>query len=1159
MSVIGYLISRLVDTHALSAAERPGSSFVAAEAAFAPTLAAIASELAPDAHLAVVVPSENDATQLAATLAAYDPVAGAALVPAWDTFALERVSPRAESMGARLRRLRALRRREGDGARILVFSARSAAQRISLAMLDYEPLVLAQGAQIDLDEAAARLAAMGYRREYQVESIGEFSIRGSILDVFPADAASPVRADLFGDEIDRLVEFGLADQRAGAALERVEVHPAREFRPLEEHRAEASRLAERYPALAPVFSRIAEGELFDGMESFAAFFADFSAGPLSLLAPGDRLVVSEAARVTERVTALVEEERDLLRAIGPTWQLEEEGLEELSLYSDASTLLEGSSVPVSLRSAVASTGGGAAVAVDRAELADRRDESIVAALRRDLAAGMLTVISADTVAMANRIIASLREAGVASKPLRSGDELAALARTPARSRPVACVITPLEAGFRSDSAALSVYAPFDLTGRRPKRTTARSSARATSALFESLEPGAYVVHDFHGVGQYLGMVRREVDGVERDYLEIEYRDKARLFLPTDQMSVITPYTGGEKPALSRMGGQEWHRTKAKVRKNVERIAQELVLLYQKRMNAEGFAFAPDSPWQAEMEDLFPYTLTRDQASAVEAVKSDMEAARPMDRLLCGDVGFGKTEVALRAAFKAVQSGKQVAVLVPTTLLAHQHHQTFAERFEPFGVRVEVVSRFLGPGETREVLSGLATGRVDVVIGTHRLLSRDVHFSDLGLLIVDEEQRFGVNHKEAIKKMSVGVDVLTMSATPIPRTLEMSLTGLRDLSLLTTPPGSRQPILTYVGSYDEATVEEAIRRELLREGQIFFVHNRVMDIETVASRLHRLVPEARIAVAHGQMDGTELEKVVDAFWQGETDVLVCTTIIESGIDMPAVNTLVVDRAEWMGLSQLHQLRGRVGRGGIKAYAYLLHAPDTKLTDEAYERLKTIGEAVELGAGFRIAMRDLEIRGAGNLLGRNQSGHIAAVGYDTYVKMVKDAIAYLNGEESTARPEVRVDVAVTAAIPNSYVAKDDLRLQAYKELADCFDDAAVDELAKGWEDRFGRIPAETLALIDVTRIRNRAVEVGASEVRAERIGGALGRRLRLRVVGASLPQSALVNFQRRFAKAAFHEHSRTLTLEVVGHESPTRLALEVLDLVLARQNPNTSRHS
>ncbi|MDA8263351.1 MAG: transcription-repair coupling factor [Actinomycetota bacterium] len=1159
MSVIGYLVGRMADAHAFSAAERPGSSFVAGEAAFAPTLAALASELGPESRLAVVVPTESDASLLAAALAAFSPVAPAALVPAWDTFALERVSPRAESMGARLGALRSLRLREEGGPRILVFSARSAAQRISLAMLDYEPIVLAPGLRIDLEEAAERLARMGYRREYQVESIGEFSIRGSILDVFPADASGPVRADLFGDEIDRLVEFTLSDQRSGAAVAGIEVHPAREFRPLAQHRAAAAELTERYPALAPVFERIAEGELFDGMESFAAFFPDFATGPLSLLAPGDRLVVSEAGRVSERISALVEEEQDLLKAIAPTWQLVEEELGELSLYSDAAALLEGSSVPVSFRSAVPSAGGGEAVDVDRAELADRRDESIVAALRRDSAAGRLTVVSADTVSMANRVIASLREAGLAAKAVHNQDELAALTRTPARSRPVACVLTPLEAGFRSERASLSVYAPFDLTGRRPKRTTARQSARAASALFESLEPGAYVVHDFHGVGMYLGMVRREVDGVERDYLEIEYRDKARLFLPTDQMSVITPYTGGEKPALSRMGGQEWHRTKAKVRKTVERIAQELVLLYQRRMNAEGFAFAPDNPWQAEMEDLFPYTLTRDQAAAVEAVKADMEAARPMDRLLCGDVGFGKTEVALRAAFKAVQSGKQVAVLVPTTLLAHQHHQTFSERFDPFGVRVEVVSRFSGSGEIREVLAGLAAGTVDVVIGTHRLLSKDVRFSQLGLLIVDEEQRFGVNHKEAIKKMSVGVDVLTMSATPIPRTLEMSLTGLRDLSLLTTPPGSRQPILTYVGNYDEATVEEAIRRELLREGQVFFVHNRILDIDTVASRLRQLVPEARIAVAHGQMEGAELERVVDAFWQGETDVLVCTTIIESGIDMPAVNTLVVDRAEWMGLSQLHQLRGRVGRGGIKAYAYLLHAPDTKLTDEAYERLKTIGEAVELGAGFRIAMRDLEIRGAGNLLGRNQSGHIAAVGYDTYVKMVKDAIAYLNGEEAVVRPEVRVDLPVTAAIPSSYVAKDDLRLQAYKELADCFDDQAVDELSEGWEDRFGRIPAETLALIDVTRIRNRAAQAGAAEARAERIGSALGRRLRLRVVGATVPQSALVNFQRRFAKAGYHEHSRTLTLEEAGQESPTRLALEVLDLVLARQNPNAAQHS
>ena len=493
-----------------------------------------------------------------------------------------------------------------------------------------------------------------------------------------------------------------------------------------------------------------------------------------------------------------------------------------------------------------------------------------------------------------------------------------------------------------------------------------------------------------------------------------------------------------------------------MRAEVTQIAQELVVLYQKRLHTPGHAYPPDTPWQHELEDAFPYQETPDQLKAIVDVKADMEGPMPMDRLVCGDVGFGKTEVAIRAVFKAVQDGKQAAVLVPTTLLAQQHSQTFSERYAGYPLRVEVLSRFLTPGQAKKVVDGLADGTVDVVIGTHRLLSEDVRFKRLGLLVVDEEQRFGVSHKEKVKEIKTDVDVLTLTATPIPRTLEMSLTGIRDLTLLNTPPAERQPILTYVGEYDDRAVGEAIRRELLREGQVFVVHNRVHDIEHTAAHIRELVPEARVAVAHGQMDEGSLERVVIDFWENEYDVLVCTTIIESGIDMPTVNTLVVDRADRLGLGQLHQLRGRVGRAGMRAYAYLFYPPEAPLTEEAYERLKTIGETTELGSGFKIAMRDLEIRGAGNLLGTGQSGHIAAVGYDLYCQMVNEVVAELKGEPLREPAEIKLDLPLDAHLPKDYVPREDLRLEAYRRLAAVTTEAEVEDIRNEWQDRYGPVP-------------------------------------------------------------------------------------------------------
>ncbi|MDQ3146178.1 MAG: transcription-repair coupling factor, partial [Actinomycetota bacterium] len=637
-------------------------------------------------------------------------------------------------------------------------------------------------------------------------------------------------------------------------------------------------------------------------------------------------------------------------------------------------------------------------------------------------------------------------------------------------------------------------------------------------FFDDLKAGDHVVHHQHGVARYAGMVKRSIGGVDRDYLLLEYRGGDKLYVPSDQIDAVRHYTGGESPTLHRLGGSEWQKAKSRVRSAVREIAQELVVLYQKRVHSPGHAFPPDTPWQRELEESFPYRETPDQARAIDDVKADMEAPRPMDRLVCGDVGFGKTEVAIRAAFKAVQDGMQVAVLVPTTLLAQQHGATFGDRFAGYPVRVEVLSRFLTPGQAAKVVAGLGSGEVDVVIGTHRLLSEDIAFKRLGLLVVDEEQRFGVTHKEAMKKLAVDVDVLTLTATPIPRTLEMSLTGIRDLTLLHTPPAERQPILTYVGEHDERAVAEALRRELLREGQVFFVHNRVRDIDQVAADLRELVPEARIAVAHGQMDEGSLERVVLDFWEGAYDVLVCTTIIESGIDMPTVNTLVVDRADRLGLGQLHQLRGRVGRSGSRAYAYLFHPRDHVLSEQAYERLRTIGEATELGSGFKIAMRDLEIRGAGNLLGETQSGHIAAVGYDLYVQMVSEAVAELKGERPREPAEVKLELPVDAHLPATYVGQEELRLEAYRRLAVVASQDEVADIRAEWEDRYGPLPPPAEALLAVASLRAECVRVGVREVAVVR--NPTGPGWTARAAPLSLRASAAIRL-RRLARDAVYK--------------------------------------
>ncbi len=667
------------------------------------------------------------------------------------------------------------------------------------------------------------------------------------------------------------------------------------------------------------------------------------------------------------------------------------------------------------------------------------------------------------------------------------------------------------------------------------------------------------MHEQHGVGKYVEMVRRTVNGGEREYLIIEYAPSKRgqpgdrLFVPTDALDQVTKYVGGESPSLSRLGGADWARTKGRARKAVKEIAAELIRLYSARMATHGHAFAPDTPWQRELEDAFAYVETPDQLAAIDEVKADMEKALPMDRVICGDVGYGKTEVAVRAAFKAVQDGKQVAVLVPTTLLAHQHIQTFSDRLAQFPVKIKELSRFTPNSEVDAVGNGIVDGSIDIVIGTHRLLQQTVRFKDLGLVIVDEEQRFGVEHKEYLKGLRTAVDVLTMSATPIPRTLEMSLTGIREMTTILTPPEERHPILTFVGAYDPRQVGAAIRRELLRDGQVFYIHNRVESINRAAAKLAEIVPEARIAVAHGQMPEHALEQIMIGFWEKTYDVLVATTIVESGLDIPNANTLIVDRADMFGLSQLHQLRGRVGRGRERGYAYFTYPPERPLTETAYDRLATIAQHTEMGAGMAVALKDLEIRGSGNLLGGEQSGHIAGVGFDLYVRLVGEAVADFRTAGGGPAPEdsaeVKVDLPIDANLPVEYLPGERLRLEAYRTLASATTDEAVDAVRAELLDRYGAIPSQVENLLAVARFKVLCRRFGVTEVSLQ------GNLVRFTPV--ELPESAQLRLERIYDRS--HYKAAVKTMSVPRPKDLRDIALlawcgEVLESVVARPAPH-----
>ena len=1123
------------------------------EPARAVTIAALA-QLGDRQPMIVAVPTTTDADRLTNDLRVFLDPDEVAAFPAWETLPFERVSPGVETMGRRLRVLWHLRDPERC-PKVIVAPIRALIQRLGPGHDVVEPILVGTGDQIDQTELTADLVAMGYRREYQVEHRGEFAVRGSIVDVFPSTAEVPFRIDLWGDEVERLTEFNIGDQRSTTSVSEIEVFPARELMLDDTVRERAELLLASEPWGRDQWDRLTDGQLFDGMESWLPWLVERDQVLFDVVGPEGMIMLVEPGRLRDRATDILAEEADLARTLARTWgaiaddasPTESDGLPRLHLPFDR--LLASCDapawtlplVPDGPKTPGISASGWDRVAGDGTSSAQR--------LSSLLDRGYSLTVGADGAGSGARLSKLLLDQGadLAFDADGTADVVAKGGRI---------CIAPLERGFVLPNIEVAVLTEAEVTGRRRAHRKARKRKRDAQAFFDDLKVADYVVHQQHGVARFAGMVKRAIGGVERDYLLLEYRGNDKLYIPTEQIDTVRHYTGGDSPSLSRLNGQEWQKTKAKVQSAVEEIAQELVVLYQTRVSTPGHVFAEDTPWQRELEESFAYQETPDQLEAVAAIKGDMEQLAPMDRLVVGDVGFGKTEVALRAAFKAVQEGKQVAILVPTTLLAQQHFQTFTERMAGYPVRIEVLSRFLTNAQAKKVTLGLADGEVDLVIGTHRLLSADIKFKDLGLLVVDEEQRFGVTHKESIKQMRSNVDVLTLTATPIPRTLEMSLTGIRDLSLLNTPPADRQPILTYVGEYDDRAVAEAIRRELLREGQVFFVHNRVMDIEHIAAQLKELVPEARIAVAHGQMDEGTLERVVIDFWEGEYDVLVCTTIIESGIDMPSVNTLVVDRADLLGLGQLHQLRGRVGRSGQRAYAYLFTPPDRVLTEEAYERLKTIGEATDLGSGFKIAMRDLEIRGAGNMLGTGQSGHIAAVGYDLYCQMVTEAVSELKGETAPEVVEIAIDLPLPAFLPDEYVSREEHRLEAYRRLASVTTSEQVDDIRTEWQDRYGPLPAPAEALLDAAQLRAMSHTHGIRDITVTKGPGFGGPAFVARISPVSLPTSKQIRIDRLYGESVYKPDSQLLSLAFKKKGDLVTQIIKALEDLLPEPDPDDS---
>lgn len=1083
-----------------------------------------------------VTPTGREADELVGALRAYLPEETVELFPAWETLPHERLSPRSDTVARRILAQRRLAHPEDFAPlRVLVMPVRALLQPIAEGLGELKPVRVRTGDVVDLESLERALVDAAYSRVDMVEGRGQFAVRGGLIDIFPPTDPRPSRIELFGDDVEEIRVFSVADQRSLEARDEVYAPPCREILLTADVRARARELVAELPGAVDMLDKIAEGIAPEGMESLAPVLVDM-VSVVATIPKGARIVLVEPERISQRADSLIATTEEFLSA---AWSSAAAGGAvpvdvDRASFADLDETREAADKRGmgwwTLAGFFDGQGRSQADAAEPKKFMGKVDEAIADVAEKARERWRLA-LAVEGAGLGRRMREQLEEAGV---PATFSEDLAEL-------EPGVCHVTaaPIASGFTMKGQRLALYAAADITGRggSSTRDMRRMPARRKNAVdLQALKPGDYVVHEHHGVGRFVKMAKRSIGAsreTQREYLVLEYASTRRgappdqLWVPTDSLDQVSRYAGGEAPSLNKMGGSDWAKTKAGARAATKQIAQELVRLYAARQAAKGFQFSPDTPWQRELEDSFAYVETPDQLQTIDEVKADMEKPTPMDRLISGDVGYGKTEIALRAAFKAVQDGKQAAVLVPTTLLVSQHYETFRERYSGFPVRLAQLSRFQSEREAAETVRGLADGTVDVVIGTHRLLTGNVRFKNLGLVVVDEEQRFGVEHKETLKQLYPDVDVLSMSATPIPRTLEMAVTGVREMSTLATPPEERHPVLTYVGPKDNKQVLAAIRRELLRDGQIFYVHNRTGDMARVAAQIGELVPEARVGVAHGKMSEHQLELVIQAFWDKEIDILVCTTIVETGLDISNANTLIVEDAERFGLSQLHQLRGRVGRGRERAYAYFLYNPDKAMTETALERLRTIAANAELGSGIQVAMRDLEIRGAGNMLGGEQSGHIAGVGFDLYVRMVADAVARMRGkasEEEDADVDVRIELPVDAYLPEDYVSSERLRLEIYTKIAEAGSEGEREAVRAEMIDRYGKIPPQAERLFRIAGLREMCKEAGLAEVTM------MGKNIRLAPV--NLPDSRQARLKRLYPGAILKPAVRVALVPAPG---------------------------
>ncbi len=1084
-------------------------------------LASLHEELWSDEVLVVVAPGPAEAARLADDLKAFAGEAPVHLLPARGSAPGSQMIPSSQAVGLRhaaLAELGAAHGGKGHGGKghgkpgIIVAETAALQERGLDPQAWPQPLAISGSHDPGYETAIERLAELGYERVPQVEDRGQFAVRGGIIDFFPSTDSTPVRLEYWGDEFDSLKRFSPYTQRSLLAEEAVTVYAARE----------------------------PEGSIGSEPEGVAAGETEkLDEVLLGTIGSGCRLVRLDPERAARAAVSNWEDAVDT--------SSEEEAAAHLISPEKLEEQLANAGTAGRAKAGAAKAKSGAALILESlpAEqplifnvsgftFASRKPAEALRQINRMVKDGFRIFVHFSSEGAARRAEHQLEGS---ARLLKRGDLVPA--------EPGAYLLAaPTPAGFISRELKLAVCGERALI--RPSRA-ARSQqltiAGRAIMSFRDLTPGDFIVHEDHGIGVFESVETKTVSGITRDYLQLRFKGDDRLFVPQEQISKVSRYVGAQsgEPPLNKLGGRAWELARAKARGAAREMAGELLQLYSVRQNLVGYEFGPDDQWQTELEKAFPHEETPDQASAIEDVKDDMESPHPMDRLICGDVGYGKTEVALRAAFKAASQDKQVLMLVPTTILALQHYNTFKERFAAYPVNVEMISRFRTQAESRRIAAAFSEGNVDVLIGTHRLLSTDVVPHDLGLVIVDEEQRFGVAQKEMLRQLRLQVDVLSLSATPIPRTLQMSLSGIRDISVMETPPAGRYPIRTYVGEYEDEPVTQAITREVARGGQVFFLHNRVESIAEKAAELRALMPGVRFLVAHGQMHEKELEKVMVSFLNREADVLVCTSIIESGLDIPTANTLIVDRADMLGLAQLYQIRGRIGRSDVVAHAYLFYPPYAELTREAMARLSTLSDYTELGSGFRIAMRDLEIRGAGNLLGDEQSGHVAAVGFDMYCDLLRQAVAELQGQPFEEFRAARLDVDVDAYIPGDYVPYEAARIDVHHRIAGARDEESLESISDELRDRFGEVPEVVENLIEMQRIRLKAAVMGAASV--------IYRRGRLELGDIRLENEQRQALEEAEVQFAYHPLRRLLVLWPPEEESLSTLST-TLDAIIDR---------